>query len=147
MAGFSTIATVGSSLIGAIGVIASGQAAKKQADFQATVMRQQAERERQEAAAQEEDFRREQSRLMARRRAVGGAAGVDIGSGSPLLVSEDFASEVELQAQRIRSGGALRATRLEQSARLEGMRGRSARTAGLARGGASLLHGLGEAFG
>ena len=66
--------------------------------------------------------------------------------GSPLLVSEDFAAEVEFQALRIRSGGELRATRAEQQATLQRLKGRAARTSGFTRGGALLLSGAGKAF-
>ena len=83
---------------------------------------------------------------MARRRALLGVSGVDPSRGSPLLVSEDFAAEAELQALRIRSGGALSATRLEQQAGLIATSGRQARRAGFVRGGALLLDRTGSAF-
>jgi len=146
MAQFSTILTGLSAVVGAAGAISSGMAASKQSKFQSAVMQQQADRERQEATQREEDFRREQSRLMARRRALGGATGVEMGTGSPLLASEDFAGEVELQALRLRSGGELSATRLEQSAALERAAGRNARTGGFFRAGSSLLTGAGKVF-
>ena len=63
-----------------------------------------------------------------------------------MLVSEDFAGEVELQALRIRSGGEVRATRLEQQAQLTRFKGRQARTAGFIRGGALLVSGAGKRF-
>lgn len=135
------IGTVASAVVSAGGAALQARAALKQAEFQSTVQRQQAERERQIAAAQEEDFRRRQSRLMAARRAAGGASGVQTGTGSPLLASEDFAAETELQALRIRAGGETQATRLEQQAALTRSRGRSARTAGLIGAGTSLLSG------
>jgi hypothetical protein len=75
-----------------------------------------------------------------------GASGVEPSEGSPLLVSEDFAGETEYQALRIRSGGELAATRLEQSARLSALAGRNARTAGFARGGSLLLQGAGSLY-
>ena len=136
---------VGSSL-GAIGAISGGQAANRQAQFQASVFRQQAEREKQDAAQKEEDFRRQQARLSATRRALLGGSGVEPSEGSPLLVSEDLAGEVELQALRLRSGGQMAASRLEQSAILQSAAGRSARTAGFMRGGALLLSGAGSTF-
>lgn len=132
--------------IGAIGQVAQGFAAQRAADFQAGILRQQATRERQQAESKEEDFRRNQSRVLAARRAALGASGVEPGAGSPLLVSEDFAGEVELQALRIRSGGELRTTRAEQKAVLQRFQGRQARTAGFIRGGALLLSGAGKAF-
>ena len=64
-----------------------------------------------------------------------------------MLVSEDFAGEVELQALRIRSGGEVRATRAEQQALLRRFAGRQARTRGFIRGGSLLLTGRGKSFG
>lgn len=142
---FTVLSAVGTAL-SALSSIQQGQAAQAQADTQAAILRQQAERDRQQAASDEEDFRRRQSRVLAARRAGLGASGAEPGVGSPLLVSEDFAGEVELQALRIRSGGELRATRAEQQADLQRLRGRAARTSGFTRGGALLLSGAGKAF-
>lgn len=142
----ATVATVAGAAVSAVGAIQQGKAAKKQADLQAGILRQQAQRDRQQAAADEEDFRRDQSRLLAARRAALGASGVDQAAGSPLLVSQDFASEVELAALRIRSGGELRATRLEQQAGLQNFQGSAAQRAGFVRGGSLLLSGAGKAF-
>jgi len=146
MSQIATGASIASGVIGAVGAIGQGQAANNQAEFQATVMRQQAERDRQQAAADEEDYRRNASRLMASRRASQGAMGVESGTGSPLLVSEDFAGETELQALRIRNGGQVQADRLEQSADLTRRSGRNARTSGFTRAGSLLLSGVGTAF-
>ena len=109
-------------------------------------MRQQADRERLQAKSDEEDFRRNQSRALAAGRAGQGASGIDPSTGSPLLVAADFASEVELSALRIRSGGEVRATRAEQQAGLVRQQGRAAGRAGFTRGGALLLSGIGRAF-
>lgn len=140
-------AAIASAGVGAYGAIQQGQQAAAQSRFQSAVMRQQAERERMEAGAAEDDFRRQQSRLFARRRALLGGTGVDPATGSPLLTSQDFAAETELQALRIRSGGQVRATRLEQSADLERMRGRNAQTGSYFRAGSLLLSGAGRAYG
>ena len=142
---FQVISAAGAA-VSALGAIQQGQAAQSQADLQAGILRQQAERDRQKAAVDEEDFRRRQSRVLAARRAALGASGVVSAEGSPLLVSEDFAGEVELQALRIRSGGELRATRAEQQAVLQRFQGRAARRAGFTRGGALLLSGVGKTF-
>ena len=131
----------------AFNAIQEGQAARQQANLQAQVLRQRAEHERLAAEAKEQDFRRNQARAFGQRRAGLGASGVDPAAGSPLLVSEDFAGEVELAALRIRSGGQVRATRLEQQALLQRFSGRAARRAGFLRGGSLLLTGAGKAFG
>jgi hypothetical protein len=146
--GTTTAAIIGAVgvAISAVGAVQQGMAQSRQAKFQSAVMRQQAERERLDAAAREDDFRRQQSRLLATRRAMLGASGVEPSEGSPLLVSEDFAGETEYQALRIRAGGELQATRLEQSAQLSALAGRNARTGGLFRGGSLLLQGAGSLY-
>lgn len=144
--GFGTALSVGGFVLSALSAIQKGQAAAAQANLQATILSQQAERDRQKAAADEEDFRKRQSFILAARRAALGVSGVEPAAGSPLLVGEDFAGEVELQALRIRSGGELRATRAEQQATLQRFKGRAARTSGFARGGALLLTGAGKRF-
>lgn len=143
----AAIAVFAAAAVSAYGAVKSGQAQKAAAEAQSEIYRQQADRERLNAANAEEDFRRQQAGLMATRRARLAAAGVSPSEGSPLLVSEDFASETELQALRIRSGGALTATRLEQNAALTRFQGSQAQTQSYYRGGSLLLSGAGKAFG
>lgn len=139
--------TVAGAGLSAASALQQGEMAAKQSQFQATIMEQQAQRERELAAQAEDDFRRQQSRLMASRRAILGGSGVEPGEGSPLLTTEDMASEIEVQAQRIRAGGNVEATRLSQQAALERVRGKAERSGGYMRAGASLLSGAGMAFG
>ena len=146
MAVASTTALLIAASLAAAGSLSQGYAANKQARFEASVNEQQAGREREIAVGEERDFRRRQSSILAERRAALGGSGVQIDTGTPLLGSEDFAAEVELQARRIRAGGQIRATRLEQEAGLRRAGGRSAQTQGYFRAGASLLSGYGQAF-
>lgn len=138
------IALLASFAVAAVGSIQQGNAADSQARAQAEVQRQQAERERLQAEADATEFRDDQQRLMARRRAILGGSGVVGSTGSPLLASEDFIGETTYQALKIKSGGEVRSTRLKQQANLTLAKGRSDRTAGFYRGGASLLKGLGQ---
>ena len=131
----------------AASAISQGNAANAAGKTQAALLQRQAERERQIAAQDEESYRREQSRVMAARRALMGAAGVDAGAGSPLLVSEDMAGEAELQALKIRNNGEAVSSRLMSDAVLARAEGKNARNAGYFRAGASLLQGAGNAFG
>lgn len=133
-----------SAAVGAAGAVYSGAQAQKAANMQAAIDRQRAEREREVADLQAKEFERDQADLMAKRRALMGGSGVDPTSGSPLLVSEDFAAENEFQRLLIEAGGEDRATRLEQSARLQEMKGRNARTAGLVKGGSLLFQGAAD---
>jgi hypothetical protein len=141
------IAIMAASALSAVGAVSSGMAANNQAKTQASIYAQQAERARLEAAGNEQEFRDQQQRTMAARRAVMGGSGVDPSSGSTLLASEDFAGEVELAALKIRNGGEVNATRLEQSGMLARAKGASDMQAGLFRGGSLLLSGGAKAFG
>ena len=60
---------------------------------------------REQAAFDERESRQRARRVIAKGRAVGAASGVDIGSGSPLLLELESAREAELEAQAIRAGG------------------------------------------
>jgi hypothetical protein len=145
MATVGAVAAGLSGIVGAVGAVSSGKAQANAAEFNADVARQQAEQERTASRQEAEDFRREQSRLFARRRAVMGGSGVDTSTGSPLLASEDFASEAELGAKRIQAGGELRATRLSQQASLFGAEASNARTGGFMRAGSLLIGSAGTA--
>ncbi len=132
--------------VSAVGALSEGEAGKDQADFQAADQIQRAIRERQIAKEDEIDFRRQQSRVFAASRAAGGGSGVDLSTGSPILVAGDFAAETELQALRIRSGGKTKASRLFDQSRLTKAAGKSARTRGFFKAGSSLLTGASKAF-
>lgn len=128
----------------AAGTTVSALSAKGQAEAQAEIFEQQAEREREVAGQQEIDFRKRQRRAAAAVRAAGGARGIDIGLGSPLLAAEDFAREAETQALRIREGGEFSATRAEQEASLLSKAGTAALISGGLGAGSSLLRGGGR---
>ncbi len=129
-------------VVGAISSIKGGYDAKNQADAQANIEDVRAAREREIAGLNERDFRRRQSAALGELTAARGTSGTDPGTGSSLLVPEDFRAETELQALRIRQGGQIQASRLEQQADLYRRAGRSAQITGYARGGASLLSGF-----
>ena len=138
------LAAAASTLAAAGSAVASGVASKQQADAQAKVEKQKANRERVLAQQRERDFRKRQKAIAARVRAIGGSRGIDIDVGSPLLASTDFQKEVEVQAQRIREGGEVTSTRLEQQAGLLEGAGDRALVSGGIQAGASLLSGFGR---
>lgn len=138
-----TLADVGLAL-SAVSTVAGGISSRNQANAQAGIDRQRADREREIAKRDAAQFRDDQQRKLATRRALLGGSGVDIGTGSPLAVSEDFAGETEIQAQRITEGGQVRGTRLDQSADLLRRKGRSDLAGGFLRGGALLLNPKGK---
>lgn len=158
---FTTILAAIGTAVSVVGALRQGQAQQNQANYQAglyeqqaAITDQQAQSERTAARQSEEDFRRENALLMGRRRAALGASGVDISTGSPLLTAEDFASEAELGALRIRAGGEATATRLQQQAGLQRseaglqrLSGANAVTSSYYRAGSSLLSGAGTIYG
>lgn len=131
---------VGGGALKAIGSIQEGNAAGNAADFNARASEQQAAQERDAAAAEGRDYRRQEGRRRASSLAARGASGTT-GAGSPLLVDEATVREIALGASRIKYGGDVKATRLQQEAELYRMRGRSSRTAGYLNAGTSLLSG------
>jgi len=128
--------------IGAIFQLEEGRNAKQQADFEAAIAKQQAETERRNAVATEAEFRITQARNVGDRRATIGASGVQVGTGSPLDVTGDLAAEIELQALRLRQGGEVRATRLDQGAVLKERAGKNLLTRSRTRAGSTLLSGF-----
>lgn len=141
-----TIAAVGAAAVGATAAVRQGQAAKKTAEYNADIMAQQADQERQASRQEEREFRDRNRRLLAAGRARSGASGFTM-AGSPLLIAEDMASEVELQALKIRYGGDIKATRLEQQAGITSFEGQQAYNQGTMRAGASLLSSAGKSYG
>lgn len=119
-------AVVVAAVVIAAGSIMSGFAARGQARSQAKAAKIQAEQERRRAAFDERDFRKQQRARLASIRAAGGARGIDMGEGSPLLAAIDFTKESEKQALRIREGGEVRANRLENQASLLKSQGKAA---------------------
>ena len=139
------LAAVAPAAIQGVQAFQEAQADKAQADLEAGLLNQQAESVRLQTEADEADFRNRQSRAFAARRAALGGAGVQLAAGSPLLVSQDFASEVELAALRIRSGGEIASTRLEQQAGFTRFLGRQKKEFGQRRAGALLVSGAADA--
>lgn len=107
----------GAEVIVGVGAVLSFAASRRQSRRQARAARDQAQREQEIAADEENDFRRRQRRLLATRRAGTAASGLSL-AGTPLLIDDATLAEIELNAERIRRGGAIRSTRLEQEAGL-----------------------------
>ena len=142
----TTALLLGATAVSAAGAVAAGSAEKSQSDFSAADQIQQAAIERAIAKEEEIDFRRGASRVAATSQATGGGSGVQLNTGSNLLVKQDHAAEVELQAQRIRQGGKSQSQRLIEQAQLTKSAGKAAQTRGFFRAGASLLTGASKTF-
>jgi secreted protein with Ig-like and vWFA domain len=132
------VAGLASAAISAAGSIAAGQAEANAAEYNAEMAQQQAERERQIADRDAVAYRRQNSRALATSRARRAGSGVT-SRGSPLLVDEATAAEIELGAQNILSGGAANAYGYQQQAALSRSRSSNARTSGFLTAGSTLL--------
>lgn len=136
-----TIALVAGTALNAAGSISQGQTAafnaeaRAEADrFNAEVARQRAESEEQATRGDIRDFRSRQSARLAASRASRAGGGIASLQGSPLLVDEAAAQEIEFGVQRIAGRGAQRAHRLRQRGSLLDVSARNERTnAGLSR--------------
>lgn len=136
----SAVASLGASVVGAAGAAKQAEAEQQAADYNAMVLRQQAQQERDAAKVEASDFRRKENANMARAAAARGGTGVTM-AGSPLLVDEATVREVALGASRLVYGGEVRANRLEEQAKLSHMSGKAAITAGKYKAGSTLLTG------
>lgn len=143
----AVIGVVGA-VIALIGVAASTYAAYEQAETQekyakynAKVAENQAAGERMRAGVAAEQQRELHRRVIANQRAQYGTSGVDVASGSPLLVIADSARQAELDAQIILAGGEGRAIGFQSQANLDRFQGRAAMKAGYVNAGSTLLSG------
>ena len=143
------LVALGVSLLGtglsAYGQYRSGQAQKAAYDYNAKVAEGEAVTASAGAAREEEVHRAKLQRMLGTQRALYGAAGVDITSGSPLLTMMSTAEEGEREAEFIKYGGEVSATEKLNEARLNKFYGKQAYKSGLWGAGSTFFTGLGSA--
>lgn len=100
------------------------QAQQKAAKAEGKLREQEAENFRQSAAYEERQYRRRIDILLGKQNAIGAAAGLDITSGSPLLMELANVRQKEMEAQNIRRTGAVNASAQEFEVRLARYRAR-----------------------
>jgi len=130
MSGLETlaaIASIGGTAISAIGQIQAGVNAQKAANYNATVLENQAKQtvlnSNTEATLRKRQLMKERSSAIA----AYGASGVQINSGSPMAVLSDLASEAELDAALTRYQGEQEAKGLNSQAFMERQQGKIAK--------------------
>jgi len=143
-------------IIGIIGTAIStyatytqSQEQQRAAKAEAGLRTQEAESARQSAAFQERQFRTRISLLLGNQIALGAASGIDISSGSPLLLQLNNVRQGELEALNIQRTGEVRASTSDFEARLARMRasffgqqGAGAIASGTVQGAGTILGGL-----
>ncbi len=111
-------------------------------EYNAKLAEREAIERRESAGFEERKHRKAGERIKARRRAQAGKAGI-LPTGSFELVSEETATELEIDARMIRRGGEVGAQRLTAEAQLSRFAGRSALLRGRAARRASRTPGAG----
>lgn len=157
--GLAAVASAVSGVIGAFGAIQSANAQAAAAEYNAKISERNAaiaDQNRKQAIETSEiaasDKRRENRRVLASMRAAYGTSGLEL-AGSPLDVLEDTAVEQELDTQRVKYEGRLRAREgaiqmlgLREDATLSRMEGKAAKTAGYIGAAGQLVGGIGTAL-
>lgn len=133
-------------VISAIGSIQQGQAAKNAAEYNAEVVKNNAQIARQQGDAQVEQIRRQSVLGLGDMRASFAASGVSM-EGSPLDIVADSAYQYELDKQNARWNSEVRATGYDNEGRLSRARGDAAMTGAYFKAGSALLGAAGGAYG
>ena len=140
------VAAAVGAVVAAYGTYETGQQQQAASEYNKKVARNQAQAARDAASIQEDAIRDRDRRLLARQRAEVGASGYTA-EGSPLSVMLDSAQEAELEALRVRYGGASAAAGAQSDAQLQSFYGQNAARAGTIGAGGTLLTAAGQAAG
>lgn len=146
MAAIVPFVMVASAVVGAIGAIQQGNAAKAAANFNATVNAQNATIARQNAAAQAVQVDRENYLRLGAIHAAQGKSGGAAGQGSVLDVLSDNTIQGKLQEQNVIYQGEMQARGYSNTAALDTTAGSNAQTAGYLKAGSELLSGGAKAY-
>ena len=126
---------------------AQGKYQKGVADYNARVDENEAQRTREVGVEAENVHRRKAAALLSEQRAQLGAAGVELGSGSPLQLQEDTVALGEADALRIRSNYEAKAESLETGAGLTRSKGDAAKTFADKKSAGTILGAAGKVLG
>lgn len=125
-------------ILGGIGTVGQTLSSIQAARGQARAADLEAESATQAAAFEETQFRRRAALAIAKGQAVGAAAGLDLTSGSPLLLDLENARQAELEALNIRRTGHVAASAKRFEAKLARNAIPGLVLGGLAKGGSLL---------
>ena len=141
------VTTVAAAAMSASAQRAQGKYQKDVAEYNASVAENEAEKTRTAGVEAENIQRQKTAQLLAKQRAQLGAAGVELGTGSPLQLQEETVELGEADALRIRSNFEAQAESLETGAALTRTRGEAAKSLGTTRAVGTLLSGGAAALG
>jgi len=130
-----------------VSIMAQMQQGKEQkawSNYNAAVAERDAETARTNAAYEAGLKRKEGEKILGRQRALFAKRGVTF-EGSPLLLMEQTAADIEMDALMIERGGKVAGQRYQSEAVLSRMEGTAAKRAGYYGAGTTLLTGVGQA--
>lgn len=142
----AVVATVVAAAVSAYGAYEAGQQQQQEAQYRSKVAKNQAEQAKEAASVAEQNRREDDRRIMATQRAAIGGAGLST-EGTPLFVLLDTAEQSQLDALRIRYGGASTAAGLTDEAKHLIYQGDQYAKAGYIGAGTTLLTGASSATG
>jgi hypothetical protein len=128
----------------AYGQYEAGKAAHDEADYLARVAEQDAAAARAKAKFDQLRQLKEAAKRKGSLKAKLAASGADVGVGTPILLQEELAEELELENRLIGHEGEVKALRYESEAELHRIRGDNARAAGRINMTNTLLQGFGK---
>lgn len=133
MSGLEILGALGAA-VSAVGSIAGGNAANKQAKQQSRILEQQAMEEKAAAYREAQRKRKEASVLESRQVAAAAVSGGGVNDPGVLDIIGDTAAEGEVQAQELKYAGDVRANDLSNQAASVRYTGKQEKTAGLIKG-------------
>jgi len=146
MAGLSTILGIAGSVVSAVGTIAAGQAARRDAEFQAAQYDIQAKDEFAAAQREAEEIRRNKQLVLSRQQAA--AAGSGLGADDPTVVfaAEDVSAYGKEQELSALAAGQMRRNQAEMAAASKRAGGRADYAGSLFSAGGTIIGGFANAF-
>ena len=142
--GLSTILTIASTAVAAVGTIAGGAAAKQSSDFTAAQLEQAGKEEKAAAQREAQQARRERDFVMSRQQAVAGASNLGALDETVLDLAGDVTQQGALNEAMIQYGGEERAKGRRQQAAAARLEGKAAMTGALLKAGGTILGGIGD---
>lgn len=144
LAAAGAIASIAGTAFSAINQMQQGQDQRRWYEYNAAVAERDAEEARRIAEYEAAQTRKEGQKLLSVQRARYASSGVTF-EGSPLLLMEETAKEIELDALMTERTGEVTAQKYTTEAALSRMKGSGAKTAGYYGAGSTLLTGAGQA--
>lgn len=146
LATIATIASIGGTIVSAIGTIAAGNAQRRAANFQAAQLEQQAGQEL--AASQREayEYQRNKDLALSRQQAVAGASGLSATDPSVLFLAGETAGRGRYQEEMALYTGKARQQGFQNQAKATRLSGQAAAQGAMFDAAGTILGGFGSFF-